>query len=502
MYNIALPFKNLNKEDRIIQLCRLFTCVLAIVCCLVCIVAPRVTNTTYAARINCAHLDVANGLYESLRNSVTQVFSPAIFNDQMSGTGNSLTNSEIRLITEYAETQVAGSPQYCISSLWTWCYGNYETYTVVDKHGKVLTKKKNEVLTCTDKSSYVFDYINQLESIGLEIILAYAYQSSTFATTLYEKLVSSRNAKFQFAFNGIIFTCCAQFVILLCIFVIYSNRGSSRDLSKIPALVLHVVTLISLASSLSIIIGLAMITNLFIITRNEIKSKLGDFGVTFHMGSKWFLFLSLSAVFATLSLVSWVFPMWCANPLISLTDRDDEASFYEVPTRRNNMEEFSRQADFQTRRFKSSEHNGGHGRTKIGNIFHNPRHAVHQDDHHEEEMRKLGESLSKKSSVRRTKSLGARKAELEEQGILLDNFAFKEDYPTIQEETYDGYSSRSVSRSALDKVTRKVSDKRQRHLIKSPFDEEDKMDGISPRNSYLEDDELQLLDNQMFNLKK
>lgn len=121
-------------------------------------------------------------------------------------------------------------------------------------------------------------------------------------------------------------------------------------------------------------------------------------------------------------------------------------------------------------------------------------------------MRKLGESLSKKSSVRRTKSLGARKAELEEQGILLDNFTFKDEYPTIQEETYDGYSSRSVSRSALDKVSRKVSDKRQRHLIreviKSPFDEEDKTDGISPRNSYLEDDELQLLDNQMFNLKK
>ena len=41
-----------------------------------------------------------------------------------------------------------------------------------------------------------------------------------------------------------------------------------------------------------------------------------------------------------------------------------------------------------------------------------------------------------------------------------------------------------------------------REVIKSPFDEEDKTDGISPRNSYLEDDELQLLDNQMFNLKK
>ena len=73
---------------------------------------------------------------------MTQVFTPAIFNDQMSGTGNSLTTSEIKLITEYAETQVAGSPQYCISSLWTWCYGNYETYTVVGKDGEIHTKRK------------------------------------------------------------------------------------------------------------------------------------------------------------------------------------------------------------------------------------------------------------------------------------------------------------------------------------------------------------------------
>ena len=38
--------------------------------------------------------------------------------------------------------------------------------------------------------------------------------------------------------------------------------------------------------------------------------------------------------------------MWCANPLISLTDQDDEVSFYEVPTRRT---EFERHTDFRAK---------------------------------------------------------------------------------------------------------------------------------------------------------
>ena len=107
------------------------------------------------------------------------------------------------------------------------------------------------------------------------------------------------------------------------------------------------------------------------------------------------VFIAFSCVCNTIADVMGL-SMWCANPLISLTDQDDVVSFYEVPTRRT---EFERHTDFRVKRstakFKSFEPNSGHGRNKIGNIFHNPRHSAHQDDHHEEEMRKLGESLSK-----------------------------------------------------------------------------------------------------------
>ncbi|RCK58811.1 Protein ECM7 [Candida viswanathii] len=510
-YNLTLPFRNLSPGERTLQIIRLLTCCASVAFCLACLVAPKVTNSAYVSRINCAHLDVSYGLYKSLRNSVSQ--TPEIFSDNRVGVslGSSLTNSEITLISQYAEKQVAGAPQFCLTSLWSWCYGNYDTYREVTKNGKTKIKKKNERLTCLSKSAYAFDYLYELDTIGLTIILAYAYQSLSYRSPTYLDLMKSRSNRFQLSFNGIIFTCCAQFVILLFIFIIYGNRGSAKDLSKVPSFILHIVALISLASAVSIIIGLAIMTNLLIITRTEIRNKLGDFGVSFHMGKCWFVLVWVAASFSILSLASWVLPLWCANPLVERSTKDEEISLFQVGAgNESKFDEFKKKVGQTgkriTSRFSVVEVNEGTSRNhdhsnRISSMFHNRRPSIGlHNDLHEQEMRKLGESLSKKTSVRRTKST-SRAKELEEQGVLLENFTFKDDYPTIQEETYDGYSSRSVSRSALDKVRRKPSDKRERNLIrevmKSPFDDED----ISPRNSYLEDDELELLDNQMFNLK-
>lgn len=512
-YNLTLQFRNLSPGERILQLIRLITCCSAVALCLACLVAPKLTNSTFVSRINCAHLDVSYGLYKSLRNSVSQ--APELFSDSRVGVslGTTLTNSEITLISQYAEKQVAGAPQFCLTSLWSWCYGNYDTYMVKDKHGKTVLKKKNERLTCSSKGSYAFDYLEQLDNIGLTIILAYAYQSISYKSDSYLKLMQSRTNRFQLSFNGIIFTCCAQFVMLVFTIIIYSNRGSARDLSKVPLFILHIIALMSLASAVCIIIGLSLITNLLIVTRGEIKDKLGDFGVSFHMGKCWFVLMWLGATFTILSLAAWVLPLWCANPLVDRIAKDDEMSLFVFGTGGGGESKFG---DFKKKvshtgkriasRFSHVEVDEGTSRdhdhtNRLSNMFHNRRPSIGYDnDDHENEMRKLGETLSKKTSVRRTNS-GTRSKELEEQGVLFDNFTFKGEYPTIQEETYDGYSSRSVSREPLGKLGRHLSDKRERNLIRevsrSPFDDEQ----ISPRNSYLEDDELELLDNQMFNLK-
>ncbi|EMG47477.1 hypothetical protein G210_2176, partial [Candida maltosa Xu316] len=489
VYNISIPFRNLSVQERILQITRLFTCFAAITFALSCLVAPVFTNSTYVSRINCAQLDVSYGLYKSLRNSVSQ--TPEVFTENRAGIslGNSLTNSEITLISQYAETQVASAPQYCIMSLWNWCFGNYETYEAVDRHGHMNVKKKNNVLTCFAQKGLVFDYLNQLEAINLQIILAYAYQTLSYRSASYISTIALRNSRFQYSVNAIIYACCSQFVILFSTLVIYANRGAARNLSKIPPFILHIITLISLTSAVTMIVGISLITNLLQVTTDEVADKLGDFGVSFQMGNAWYSLLCSAAFFTVSSSACWIFPVWCANPTVS--KHDEENSIYQVGT--SKLRKLKNKIGLKDKRTIELEEDD----EDQGNVFNNRRPSFGNNYEHEEEMRKLGQTLSKKASVRTTRSTN----KLEDQGVMLENFTFKDNFATIQEETFDGYSSRSVSRSASEKIDRKPSDKRQRQLtrelLKSPFDEED----ISPRNSFLEDDELELLNNQMFSLK-
>ncbi|CAK9438847.1 uncharacterized protein LODBEIA_P30710 [Lodderomyces beijingensis] len=312
---LSKPFSNLTKLERFLQALRVGSACLAIFFSLMVLVGPAVNNRLYMTRINCAHLDVSYGLYNSLRSSVS--LAPTIFGDNDSKNqpmGNSLTNSEIKLLSDYAEAQVAGAPQYCTSSLWSWCYGNYESYQTVDKSGREVTKTRNEVLTCSKRRDYAFDYRSQLEEMGLQSILAYAYQSQVSKSTQYSESVASRNHRSSLAMNGIVFSCCAQLMLLASALIIYANRGLERDLSKIPNVVLHALAVLSLIACLSSIISSSLITNLVIITRNEVASKLKDFGVSFSRGYTWFTLLWLTTVCCIITMASWALPLWCANP--------------------------------------------------------------------------------------------------------------------------------------------------------------------------------------------
>ncbi|CAI5759673.1 unnamed protein product [Candida verbasci] len=444
LQNIILisTFKNLSIQDKILQLTRLSTCCITLVFVLTILLAPLFNNNTYLCRINCAHLDVSLGLYKSLRNSVTS--TPSILTDSggFGPSGNSLTNSEISLLSQYAENQVAGAPQYCITSLWNWCYGNYDIVQSYDKFGNLKYIRQNEVLNCDNTKKFVFNYKMELKAIGLESILAYAYQASTDTNdSKYDSMVNSRNKAFGYAINAIIFTAVSQFVLLVLTLVIYSKKEVT---SQVPKFILHITGLIALTSLISIVIGSALITNLLLLTRKEIASTLGDFGVSFHVGTKWFAMLWTCCAFAILSGASWCLPLWCSNPEIVY---EEEPSYFDIRNKDTGYHDFKN-------KFRISS---------------KPEPEVVYDNDHEEEMRKLGESLSKKSTVRRLNTL---KKKPEKELLIYD-------YTSIQEEIYDGYnSSASISRTPSE------------HKSKTY------------RRSYLDDDELVLLDNQMFTVDR
>ncbi|KAI3404807.2 ECM7 [Candida oxycetoniae] len=315
-HKLVKPFTNLTKQERFLQLLRLSSSCFAIVFCLTLLVGPIFNNNLYITRINCAHLDVSKGLYNSLRNSVG--VAPSILEDsdtECIPVGSSLTNSEIKLLSEYAEAQVVGAPQYCTTSIWKWCYGNYQSRKTTNSKGKTITIKENEVLTCFKKKEHAFDYRSQLEDMQLDSILAYAYQGQDMKNSKYDQDIIQRNHRLKLALNGIIFTCCAQLMILCAALIIYSNRGKNeRDLSKIPNITLHGLALVSVMACCSSIIASALITNLLMISEKEVGSELKNFGVFFTRGATWFTLLWLSSVCCVLTMAGWALPMWCANP--------------------------------------------------------------------------------------------------------------------------------------------------------------------------------------------
>lgn len=488
-YNILLPFKDLSIQARILQVIRLVTCFATIAFIIASLVSSLFSSDVYMARVNCAHLDVSSGLYKSLRNSVSLSSSILGNSDSAFPIDSSLTNSEIAILTDYAESQVANAPQYIVTSLWSWCYGNYNITQFTDKHGIVHTRKHNDVVTCTKmQKGYVFDYRNELETVGLQSILAYAYQTTKYDDQTYDVTVSKRHSRYKLVPSGLIFTGCSQFVVLLFGYILYSNRGPEKDLSKIPAFLLNIIALISVASFLAVCISCGILVGLLTEIRSEIKQNLAEYGISLSLGGIWFLLLWLSFVFALFSALSWTFPLWCANPPDDFEEDEFEDTGYRsdnsfindsgTPVLRKNKKGEKRMRNigkFMRNRSKGIRF------TSSNDVYDNNQRDTSDDDddayfapvnakniskyeRDEDELRKLGETLSRKTSVRRIRGKLSKKSRPSNLHPLDEQYAIPEEsrdllyhdvnmhnsqYPMTdsmahhyREQTYDGYTNR------------------------------------------------------------
>ncbi|CUM65095.1 uncharacterized protein PRCAT00002720001 [Priceomyces carsonii] len=460
------PFQNLSPQGRLLQIFRILMGCAVIALTITAVVGPLFIHQLYAARINCAHLDVSYGLYKSLRNSVS--LNPSVLDELETSqlpVDSSLTNSEIAILTEYAESQVADAPQYILSSLWSWCYGNYNTTLYYDKYGVLKYKKHDDVLVCQRTNSrYVFDYRKDLQDIGLESILAYAFQSSDVEDKKYDKKVAARRNKVKLAPSALIFCASSQTAILILTYFLYLKRGDSRDLSGASKIFLNVVSLLSIASFISIAIVCGIMTRILIQVRREVSKNLTDFGVSLHLGEIWFSLIWSAFIFSMLSMASWALPLWFANPPDDVYEEDME-SFHGMRNRgrQGTLHSTSLQKVHELRKWSSSsDENQSEHILDEESILYSTKNQSDEDDLYglprssllesEVALRRLGESFSRKSSVRH---IGPRKSKL---GTKINNPISEEEtmnllyddsentfprYPGPQhykEETYDGYA--------------------------------------------------------------
>ncbi|EGW30666.1 uncharacterized protein SPAPADRAFT_62534, partial [Spathaspora passalidarum NRRL Y-27907] len=479
-YNLSSPFRNLTTQERVLQCIRLFCALSVVAYCLACVLAPLFNKSTYIARINCSQLDVSHGFFQLLRQSVA-ANSPDFsdqdtddegdFNIDSGIAGDTFSNSEIALLSQYAKKKVAGAPQYIIVTLWSWCSGNNQSTTPpsTENTSKIINYK--DVLTC-HKSKDVFNYLQELEDIGLGAILAYAYNTNDYSTNKYLDKMEARHTRFKLVIPAIVFTCISQFVLLFMMLVIYTNRGGEPDLSKIPSWILHCMACISLASFISVFVCSVVITSLLANTRREISGSLASFGITFHFGPTWITLLYLGVAFALISMCAWVLPMWCANP-----EAHEEEVFKFISSKENLVLEKPRKQRKNWRLAGIRIGTNPDHENLNSETHHDTRPALpvkEQEVKQEQELRKLGQSISKRPSVRQTVPRCVR---------VSNPFVASGAY---QEEVYDGYAS-SGPPAVVEDMGRTGS-------LKNPFaDEQPSLNGRP--FSFLADEEMQLLDN-------
>lgn len=479
-YKVLVPFRGLLTPSRVLQAVRLVASAASLMFILFTLVSPLITTKAYMAQINCAHLDVSYGLYKSLRNSVS--LTPAVVDDSDSvfPVDLSLTNSEISILTQYAQEQVSLAPQYTMTSLWTWCYGNYNTTETVDKHGNIRYIRHDDTLVCLEQPrNYVLDYLNELYDIGLGAILAYAFKSTKYADENYSRTLESRTRLYRLMTPALYFGAASQFVIIVFALVLYSNRKQAPDLSKVPVFLLNIMALMTVASFTSVAVAAGLVTRLLVVVRGELQGSLGDFGVSLSLGLLWFTLLWMSFGLTLLVMVAWAFPLWCANPSSPLDEEDFSRHAYRVPARPRS----------DSQRSASS-------------LYY---------DKNEEELRRLGESLSRKNTVRHLRARPSQMTELkavaeeEETHRLLrhDSLASTDSPAHYREETYDGYalssrhnSTKTTHERGADAPTRSSTNRSITQLARpdqNPFS-----DRYSASESVLNDDELNFLDQNNF----
>lgn len=335
LFDLKRPFVNLNQRARVLQQARLFSGILGVAFLLVALTAPFTFTNVFVNKLDCAHVDVSNGLFTMLRDSVSaDTDSLADF------FGPGLTASEIELLSSYTETNVESCPQYIKSNVFNWCFGNYNL-TEIDVNGTQTTRFVQEY--CTDHDhNYVYDYRGELKTIGLNIILAYAYNDDSISTgvgnndylpdPLYVAKLNSRMDRSKAIYSMLIVALVLDALVLLLAVLMYGLRGYAKDDSTVPPFFRQFLPVLSLLASIAVCFSVTSMTVLSVEIRNEIANELGSFGISSHLGSIWFGIAWTAVATHLFNTCAWGGPAWCGAPAKSIKIRDSDQPSWEDST--------------------------------------------------------------------------------------------------------------------------------------------------------------------------
>ncbi|KAG7193543.1 uncharacterized protein KQ657_000612 [Scheffersomyces spartinae] len=363
-------------------------------------------------KINCSRLQVAEGLYNSLRNSVSTTAYGEFGGGSELPEDAALTDLEIDILASYTKQQVDHSSQFILVNLWTWCKGNYTTTRISGGNGENLGHKgrlkyqKNLVHIDCLKVSYttnVLDYRAQMSQSGYDIIMAYALQSDFYSDTEYLKRTNLRKLRLKVVPSALIYSICANIVSLILTLVIYGSEKSMQGLENVPRFLFKLATIFAVSAFLAILVATVMAMSLLSSVASEVNNLLGDFNVSYSIKTVWIVLLWIAFILTLIHGLSWMLPTSCANPEATYED-DVFDEVYYVP-KYDNSRKSSKPLKGRTLSAIFSNANDSALTMGVGVADEKSKklkneNTLHSDDEMDDELLKLGERLARQPSVR------------------------------------------------------------------------------------------------------
>ncbi|OUM52559.1 hypothetical protein BVG19_g1760 [[Candida] boidinii] len=329
-FELKKPFVNLTPRAKLLQRVRFISLFVTIIL-IACLTGVQfISYNLYIARLDCTHVDVSNGLFKALKSSVNFRLQN-IDDSNRSGDTTDLTASEIAILSKYTEEQVQNAPQFIYSNLMNWCFGSYESNLKQegDSYLEEEDDKKITFIQCTARDNhYVFDYRGELSTIGLNIILSYAY-GTTDSLFSDEQAITSNSEyipdsgyltflKYRRRATSAIplmlfFSVGINTAMIALGLVYYANRGFAKDDHSMPGFIKHIFGLLSLVSFILILVAVSLTTTITTSTKMAVQKELGDFGLSVHLGTDWFSVAWVTVAASTIAFLSWGGSFWCGH---------------------------------------------------------------------------------------------------------------------------------------------------------------------------------------------
>jgi len=282
-----------------------------------------IPDRLYMSRLNSYSHDITEGIFQALSDAMESGASSTINN------GVGLTTSELYILTAYSSAQVSNVPQYITISLYGTCSTYYTTADDDNDDWYVYENTKTKGTTSYSQQNstairqclwegfdYVLDYREILTSLGLDIVLSYAYGqtdgSGSSVGTAYEgyiQVMKLNKRQYLTLFMVVIFFQIIAFVLTFWYYLIkgrYINTAREKTL-------LHVITFLSFCVFVMGLVSLMDLVWLNYSFQKKIRGELMSFGFEYKLGEAFFTCLWMVVFFISVSCMAWSGLEWCVS---------------------------------------------------------------------------------------------------------------------------------------------------------------------------------------------